>query len=264
MNSLSKLKIKTIKLDETFESLKELTETLDSYAKENHLVHSLTDTKLLKNVDQTLIDRFKYKYMEYRCIHGPKRKCSYVNKNIRPNTHTSKVDCPYKIRVNFDEKIKSFKIKIFVSDHNHKIGEDLFCHYASQRKPTEEELKELVKLQCKTGAKASTLVNNYNDEKGTNFLTKDFNNFTQKLNKALHQTKDDLIEEFFDEVKKNPNNTVETLISKEGVMECAFIMLDVQTQWLQSYHEIVHLDGTYDTIEMLLDNRALTIVAYLH
>jgi hypothetical protein len=146
-----------------------------------------------------------------------------------------------------EDKTKLFKIKIFVSDHNHAVGPDLFCHYASQRKPTDQEFTEMVKLQIKTGAKVATLINNYNDEHGKNLQVKDYHNYSQKLNQAIKLAKDELLEQLLDELKQNPNNTVETLKSREGVMESAFIMLDFQKEWLKLYPEILHLDGTYDT-----------------
>ena len=53
-----------------------------------------------------------------------------------------------------------FQIKIFVFEHNHEIGKDLYQHYASQRKPDEDGMKEILKNYSKNGAKLATLVNN--------------------------------------------------------------------------------------------------------
>jgi len=48
---------------------------------------------------------------------------------------------------------------------------------------------------------------------------------------TLGTSKDELLEKFFDELKDNPNNTVETQQSEDEtakILETAFIMLDFQ------------------------------------
>ena len=70
---------KTIKLDETFDSLDEFNDTLKAYQEETFQVFKLTDPKYLPPKDQSsqwadIVKNFKYKYMEYQCYHGPKKR----------------------------------------------------------------------------------------------------------------------------------------------------------------------------------------------
>ena len=62
-------------------------------------------------------------------------------------------------------------------------------------------------------------------------MIKDVHNFHQKIQATLGTSKDELLEKLFDELKENPNNTVETQQSEDEtakILETAFIMLDFQ------------------------------------
>jgi len=87
--------------------------------------------------------------MEYQCYHGSKKRDGLI-KQGRRRTHTQKINCGARIRINFIEKNnKVFRIKIFVFEHNHEIGKDFYQHYASQRKPDLDGLKEILKNYSK-------------------------------------------------------------------------------------------------------------------
>ena len=137
------------------------------------------------------------------------------------------------------------KISKFVTEHKHPISKDLYEQYSNVRQPSDDTLKEIIKIREKTGAKMSTLVNNYNNDNDKSLRVRDLLNFNHKLNKKLHKSKDQQLEEFFDNLKKDPINTVVTNISEDGILETAFIMLGIQKDWFNMYSEVTHLDGTY-------------------
>ena len=160
---------KTITLYETFESYDEFKTTFDAYCQLTHQVFTAVDSKKLKPKDSSqasedLVKKFVYKAQKFDCIHGRKRNNGYVAKGIRTNTHSQKIGCDCKFRLNFNETKKLLEITIFEIEHNHPVGKDLFQHYPSQRKSSEDQMKKLVELHEKHGVKVSTLVNNFNDE----------------------------------------------------------------------------------------------------
>jgi hypothetical protein len=77
-------------------------------------------------------------------------------------------------------------------------------------------------------------------------LVKKFVQRTHLL-KTFKESKDEKLEKLLDELKQNPQNTIETKTSADGILESCFIILDFQKDWLTLYPEILHLDGTYKT-----------------
>ena len=90
------------------------------------------------------------------------------------------------------------------------------------------------------------MFNNDNDKSVNN---QDFWNHTIKLKKELSAKENEIdrLELLLDKLSNNPNNTIITKKSDEGILENAFIMTEKQKEWLNLYPEIIHLDGTFGT-----------------
>ena len=97
------------------------------------------------------------------------------------------------------------------------------------------------------GAKLHKVVTNYNNRNGTGLTNKDIHNHRKKIHKVLDLEDDAELEKYLDELSKVTGNTVLTQKSEKDILECVFIMTDVQKKWLEKYPEVLHLDGTHKT-----------------
>ena len=161
---------------------------------------------------------------------------------------SKKIDCSATIRVNFDLKSQSFIISQLETIHNHPINANIYQQYPNVRKPSEKELNDMVKV-VDLGAKVNKVVRKFNNDNDKSVNNQDFWNHTFKLKKELNAKENEIdrLEVLLDKLSNNPNNTIITKKSDEGILENAFIMTEKQKEWLNLYPEIIHLDGTFGT-----------------
>ena len=177
-----------------------------------------------------------------QCRKNPEKK------GIRENVLSKKIDCSATIRVNFDLKSQSFIISQLETIHNHPINANIYQQYPNVRKPSEKELNDMVKV-VDLGAKVNKVARMFNNDNDKSVNNQDFWNHTFKLRKELNAKENEIdrLEVLLDKLSNNPNNTIITKKSDEGILENAFIMTEKQKEWLNLYPEIIHLDGTFGT-----------------
>ena len=247
----------SIKKGQKFDSFDEFERLFKTYCDQTHQNYLKRSSRFLKIEDvrngtdeerELKKNKIIFKDIIYDCVHKGQCRKNPEKKGIRENVLSKKIDCSATIRVNFDLKSQSFIISQLETIHNHPINANIYQQYPNVRKPSEKELNDMVKV-VDLGAKVNKVVRKFNNDNDKSVNNQDFWNHTFKLRKELNAKENEIdrLEVLLDKLSNNPNNTIITKKSDEGILENAFIMTEKQKEWLNLYPEIIHLDGTFGT-----------------
>ena len=106
--------------------------------------------------------------------------------------------------------------------HNHPLNANIYQQYSNVRKPPENEINEMVQLINDFGANPSKIVRNFNNNNDKALRTKDIWNQKSKLDKQAKTSELNKLDEILDKLSQNPNNTITTKKSDDGILENAF------------------------------------------
>ena len=226
---------KSIKLGEKFDSFDEFDRLFKTYCNQTHQNFLKRSSRFLKIEDIRTIEERElkksmiiFKDIMFDCVHKGESRKNPEKKGEKENVSSKKIDCSAHLRVNFDLKSQTFFISKLENKHNHPLNANIYQQYSNVRKPAENEINEMVQLINDFGANPSKIVRNYNYINDKALRTKDIWNQKSKLDKQSKTSELNKLDEILDKLSQNPNNTITTKKSDDGLLENAFIMTEEQ------------------------------------
>ena len=225
-----------------FSSWIEFENMAEAFGKKNFVLLVKRDSHKLANED--FDERLRpFHRAVFVCHHGESRKSRSIG--IRKNK-TCKLDCPFKLRINFDLKKKVYIVKEFVFSHNHDIDKTLYDRYPANRKPTEPQidlLKPLIDNEIPTRLLTKIAKKKFDKP----VVTKDIANIVQKYKKNIGGDISEL-EKVINEISaEDPNSFVEILTLEDSdQLQGVFFQYSKMQPIFETFGHMVFVDVTYN------------------
>jgi len=194
--------------------------------------------------------RFKYERVRFHCHHSGNQKSGKIlnatQVGSRNNTHTVKMDCPFKATLSYNFQQDCLKFNTTSLQHNHAISKEIYNSYSqvtTRKIKMNPNAKHLQETLDKAKATTYNQVIAINDEFGINASAKDINNLRQSTKPIINQT-DQTWQEIQLLLQREPNS-VKIFKNAEEEVECIFIQTSFMKDWYIKHPEIHHVDSTF-------------------
>lgn len=233
-----------LKLNQRFESFNAANAFISEWCKRNNHSIKIERSYRLDSVDQEINEKFTYSYVTFSCIHYGKPR---ANKNeIRINTKSQKKNCPFHIKIKYDDKEMCMFIYEMNLEHNHELITDPKLQEASldNRKLNEEQLDN-IKLMVKHKMPSKKLKGLIEEQYGKKLSDKDIENIKDTIMKDKNdKPEDEKIADFLNELKQN-DAIIEYKKNEDDELEAVFLITNKQLNWYNKYAQMVHIDATF-------------------
>jgi len=232
-----------LELNQRFESYNAAYSYIQEWANRNNHRIKIERSYRLENTDKKIIEQFTYSYVTFACVHyGSPRK---GKKDIRENTKSKKTNCPFHLKIKYDENNNCMFVYQMNLEHNHELITDDRLKQASieMRKLNEEQIDQ-IKLLVKHKMPSKQLKGLIEEQYGKNLTDKDIQNLKAKILDKNNIPEDEKIEKILDDLKNN-NTIVNFKKNEEDELEGIFIATKEQVNWFNHYAQMIHIDATY-------------------
>ena len=141
----------------------------------------------------------------------------------------------------------------YKKDHcNHPETKEHWESHPNQRKVTEDERVEIEKL-FRLNVPFRNIRSEAKDTTNKHLSDYDLRNIASKQKKRdrpkVSPEKDietEALKKLLETLRdQDTKNTIKTKVSDDGKLECLFLQLEFQLEWLQLYGQLIHIDGTF-------------------
>ena len=242
-----------------FNSFALLEETVKSYEASNYVNLWKRDSRtiegqLRRTPDKVFNPAIVYTELKYSCQHGGRKHCS-ESKGHRPNTHTTKIGCEFKLSLRASKDGQSLVVKDYHNAHNHEVSQALHKINPYQRRLDECELLE-VEGMLSVGANRKKVRQHVAETTGKTVLIRDIHNIAGQ-NKSKTPNNLQSVADFLETV---PGVKPTYTIDDDNTLTGIFIQDENMKHSFEQFPEVVLCDATHNTNNLKMPFTMMCII----
>ena len=233
-----------------YKSLNEFKEVLKNFEISNNINTTIIDSKTLNSKIKSLSSKnmkefnmqLHYYYVVYTCTRSGKYRPN-ATKGVRPNQHTAKTGCPWRLRLAVTECGGYLEVTEFNSCHNHEVNSEIFKLHIKQRKLDAEEVETVVKMS-QVKASRRLIKQHIEETSGKTLKMKDINN-TIAASKLKAKCSENEADDLLEKIKNIPNLDFKLFHDSSNTVTAIYLQDKEMKSNFKAFPEVLLCDATY-------------------